>query len=121
MEPVSVLLVNHSLAFPPALTRFLRGQEEVIVVGKARGAEHATELALGLRPQVIVVDLAGPGLTGLATVSRLRKALPEVAIIVLTLPDADPYRHLIVTVGADECISRATLEGDLLPAIRRVT
>ncbi len=119
MDPVSVLLVNHSQILPPVLAHALQENGEVVVIGRVSEGKDALELALALWPQVILVELAESGLTGLATISRLRAALPGVGIIAITPPDTQRYREVVLAAGPDEFICKATLSTDLLPAIRR--
>ena len=73
-----------------------------------------------LKPQVILTDLAMPEMHGLDPIPRLRASLPDAVIIVLTLMDPRSYRAAVLAAGADAFVSKATLEGDLLPTIRRL-
>ena len=120
--PISVLLVDDNPIFLRILTRFLeeRSRLEVIVVGSADGGEKALVKAPLLKPQVILVDLAIPDIHGLELIPRLRALMPDARIIALTLMDPLSYRDAVMTAGADEFVSKATLETDLLPAIRRL-
>jgi DNA-binding NarL/FixJ family response regulator len=120
MEPVSVLLVNHSSILPAVLAQALQENDEVVVIGRVSGGKDPMELALAIRPQVILVELLESGLTGLATISQLRAILPEVGIIALTGPANKSYWEMVLAAGADEVVSNATVNTRLLPAIRRV-
>jgi DNA-binding NarL/FixJ family response regulator len=121
MSPVSVLLVDDSPLFLDITTRFLQEecQGEVVVVGVAGGGEEALAKAQPLHPQVVLVDLNMPGMSGLEAIPRLRQALPDAGIIALTLLDAEVYRQAALAAGADGFVSKSTLYTDLLPAIRR--
>jgi two-component system nitrate/nitrite response regulator NarL len=116
---IRVLLVDDHEAFLRAVTDFLRRHDELAVVGVAYGGEEALAQAQSLQPQVILVDLNMPGLSGLETISRLRVMLPEVGIVALTLLDPSTYRQAALAVSANEFISKANLSSDLLPAIRQ--
>jgi DNA-binding NarL/FixJ family response regulator len=119
MEPISVLLVTHSSILPPALAQTVQENDEMVVIGRVSGEKDASEEALALQPQVILVELPESGLTGLATISQLRAALPEVGIIALTGLANKSYWEVVLAAGADEVVSNATLGTNLLPAIRR--
>jgi two-component system response regulator NreC len=121
-SPISVLLVDDNPIFLRILTRFLeeRSRLEVIVVGSADGGEKALAKAPLLKPQAILVDLAMPDIHGLDLIPRLRAILPDAIIIALTLMDPNSYRDAVMAVGADGFVSKATLEADLLPTIRRL-
>ena len=115
---IRVLLVDDNEAFRRAATGFLQRQHELIVVGAIGGGEEALAQAQDLQPQVIVIGLDMPGLE---TIPRLRKVLPGVGIIALTLLEGNAYRQAAMAAGADDLVHKAELITDLLPAIRRVT
>lgn len=120
MDPIRVLLVDDNAIFLRVAARFLEQHQELALVGIARSGREALDQAQDLRPQVILIDLDMPGLSGLETIPRLRVMLPEVGIIALTFLDTDRYRQAALATGADDFVSKAKLSTDLLPAIRRV-
>lgn len=117
-DAISLLIVDDNHTFLGAAIRFL--QEEGIHVEAALSAEEGLACAQTMRPQVILLDLAMPRLSGLEVIPLLRKALPEAGIIVLTLLDSNGYRESALAAGADAFVSKATLATDLLPTIQRV-
>lgn len=121
MTPIRVLLVDDNPAFLRMATRFLQENcgNVVVVAGVAGGGEEALVKAQDLRPEVVLLDLAMPDLPGLEVIPRLRAALPEVGIVVLTLLDEAAYRQAALEAGADGFVSKATLGADLLPAIQQ--
>lgn len=122
METFSVLLVDDHRLFLRLVARFLQeqGDAEISLVSVAHNGYEALSQAQALRPQVILLDLAMPGLSGLEVIPRLRAILPEVAIIVLTGRKAAGYRQAALAAGADDFVAKATLTTDLLPAIRQL-
>ncbi len=120
MKPISVLLVDDNPAFLRIVTRFLKAHDDVMVVGAAGGGEEALILTQDLQPDIVLIDLAMPGLSGLETIPRLRAVLPEVGIIALTVLDIDSYRQAALAAGVNDFVPKASLNTDLLPAIRRV-
>jgi len=117
---IRVLLVDHYEPFLRAATEFLQRHHELAVVGALHKGEEAVAQAQDLRPQVILVDLDMPALSGLKTISCLRVLLPQVGIIALTLLAANACRRATLAAGADDSVCKANLSIDLLPAIRRV-
>jgi DNA-binding NarL/FixJ family response regulator len=120
MKPISILLVDDNPAFLRIATRFLQEHDDVVVVGTAGGGEEALTLAQDQQPDIVLMDLAMPGLSGLATIPLLRVMLPEVGIIALTVLDTNGYRQAALAAGADDFVPKASLDTDLLSAIRRV-
>lgn len=121
MTPIPVLLVDDNPAFLRMATRFLQEHcgSVVVVAGVAGGGEEALVKAQDLQSEVVLLDLAMPDLPGLEVIPRLRAALPEVGIVVLTLLDVAAYRQAALEAGADGFVSKATLGADLLPAIQQ--
>jgi len=120
IDPISVLLVDDNDTFRHIATRFLQQLGGVSVVGTAAGGMEALERVQNLRPQVILLDLAMPDLPGLEAIPRLRAALPEAGIIVLTMLDTIGYRQAALAAGADDFVPKVTMSTSLLGAIRRV-
>lgn len=122
MIPVAVLIVDDSRTLVRTLARFLKEnyRDDVTVVGVAGGGKEALVKAQELHPQVILLDLAMPGMHGLEVVSRLREMLPEMCIITMSLFDLTEYREASLAAGADDFVPKAMLGTHLLPAIRRV-
>ena len=120
MKPISVLLVDDNPAFLRIATRFLQQHDDVAVVGAAGGGEEALALTQDLQPDIVVIDLAMPGLSGLETIPRLWAVLPGVSIIALTVLDTNSYREAALAAGANDFVAKVSLNTDLLPAIRRV-
>ncbi len=118
--PIRILLADDHPIFLNITSRFLEEQEGVVVVGAARGGREALLLARDLGPEVVLIDLMMPDLSGLEVIPRLRLAHPGLGIIALTLLDADGYRTASLAAGADDFVAKATITDDLLPAIRRV-
>ncbi len=115
---IRVLLVDDNEVFLRVATDFLQQHHELIVVGAICGGEEALAQAQDLQPQVILIGLDKPGLE---TISRLRKVLPGVGIIALTLLNDNAYRKAAMAASADDVVLKAELITDLLPAIQRVT
>jgi DNA-binding NarL/FixJ family response regulator len=115
---IRVLLVDDNEAFRRVATHFLQRQHELTVVGAIGGGQEALAQSQDLGPQVILIGLDTPGL---GTISRLRKMLPGVGIIALTLLEGNAYRQAALAAGADDVVPKAGVTTGLLPVIRRVT
>lgn len=116
-----VFLVDDNLEFLKAAVDLVRRRPELMLVGATDGSEQALSQAPVLKPQVILIDLEIPGLADLKTIPRLRKMLPGVGIVGLTMLDGSAYLKAAQEVGAHTIVSKANLVSDLLPAIHRVT
>ncbi|HTF48647.1 MAG TPA: response regulator transcription factor [Pseudonocardia sp.] len=82
--PITVLLVDDHELVRAGLRTFLELQPDMTVVGEAASGEQALALVAGVRPDVVLLDLVLPGMSGVETARRLRFAHPEVKVVVLT-------------------------------------
>ena len=94
-----VLADDHPL-FREGLATALSALPDVAVVGEASDGAHAVELALSLRPDVVVMDLHMPQLTGVEAARRLAKEAPDIAVLVLTMVEGDASVGAALRAGA---------------------
>jgi len=87
------------------------------IVGFAERGDQLLELATGLRPEVITLDVSMPGLSGLNALPHLRAAMPSTVIVVLTTNSSEFYREEAHARGADAYVLKGDALDELLPAI----
>ena len=121
MAELSILLVDNDLMIRPLLKQLLLMQSEVSTVHTANNGQEALDLAAQHEPDLVVIDLFLPGLSGLDAIPRLRKLLPETTgIIAVSIQDEEVYGKAAIEAGADAFVSKMETARDLLPAIHRV-
>ncbi len=120
MAPISVMLVDDSPLFLSTATQFLGMCKEVAVVGSCSSGQEALEKARELRPQVILLDIMMPGMSGLSVIGPLKQLLPDATIIALTMMDTPDFRKAALAAGADAFIPKSAMHVSLLPAIRKI-
>ena len=98
--PLRVLLVDDHPIVRDGLRWLLDSAGGLKVVGEAGDGETAVRLAADLRPDVVLMDLAMPGLDGVEATRRVKAASPETAVLVLTMSDSDASLVAAVTAGA---------------------
>ena len=87
---VRVLLVDDHALLRAGMAGLLDLAEDMVVVGAAGNGTQALEMAAALRPDVVLMDLSMPGMSGVEATRRLRAARPDTAVVVLTsFVDAD--------------------------------
>ncbi len=118
----SVLLVDDEPTFLRIAQLFLETHhdQEIEILGTARSGEECLAKAQLLAPQVVLIDLNMPGLSGLQTIPLIRIMYPEMRIIALTLNDSARSREAVIMAGGNDLVSKASMSTDLMPAIRRV-
>lgn len=120
MNPISILLVDDNRSFLRAEDRFLRQSEDVTILGMASSGNEALRRSKELLPQIILLDIVLPDISGIELIPPLREDLPAVGIIALTIMDTESYREAALAAGADAFLSKAALFAGLLPTIRQV-
>ena len=101
------------------LVALLGTDPDIDVIGEASDGREATEVALALRPSVIVMDLRMPELDGVAATQAIKQVWPEAAVVVLTTYDTDEAIVRAVEAGASGYVLKDTPPDDLIQAIRR--
>jgi DNA-binding NarL/FixJ family response regulator len=90
------------------------------VCGEAKSGAEAVELANQLRPDVIVMDLNMPGMSGLDALRAIKSRWPEVGIVILTLHFSEPLVREIIKAGARGYVMKSDADRDLVNAVAAV-
>jgi DNA-binding NarL/FixJ family response regulator len=118
--PLAILLVDDNVDFLSAAAQFLAAQDGIRVVGRAQSGEEAIELEKRLQPDLILVDLAMPGMNGLEATRRLKAASNPPRVVLLTIHDNAEYRCQARAAGADGFVGKGDFGERLLPLIERL-
>ena len=117
---IRMLLVDDSPGFIKSAAGFLAVESSLEIVGTARSGEEALQQVDRLHPDVVLMDIAMPGMGGLEATRRLKGRSDAPCIIVLTLHDTPEYRTRAATEGADGFIAKSDFGAQLLPLIHEV-
>lgn len=115
-----MLLVDDNPLFLEEAGAWLSRQAEVEVVGTATSASEGLALAARLRPRVVLMDVALPGLNGIEATRRLKLSPNAPAVLILTLYGDAAYRAAAAAAGAEEFLCKSELATELLPSLRRI-
>jgi DNA-binding NarL/FixJ family response regulator len=115
---IRVLLVDDQPLFREGLRTLLSLQPDLDIVGEAGNGEEAAQLAERLRPDVILMDVQMPMLDGVAATRRIRAALPDSRIIMLTTFDDDEHVFDGLRAGAVGYLLKDAPSAKLTEAIR---
>jgi len=117
---ISVLLVDDHSLVRSGFRRILEDAPDISVVGEASDGAEAVRLAAQLRPRLIVMDCALPGMSGLDATRRILHKFPEIAILMLSMHSEDTWVHQALDAGARGYILKSAVDMELVTAIRRV-
>ena len=117
---VRVLVVDDHAVVREGLRHVLTAAEGFSVVGEAANATEALGLAETVRPDVVLLDLTMPGISGLEAAAELRRRASGARILVLSMHEQDEYVLAAVRGGADGYILKDASPAELRAAIRTV-
>lgn len=119
-DKISVLLVDDHTLVRRGFRRMLEDETDIRVVAETSNGEDAVRLARELRPNVIVMDCALPGMSGLAAARLILQDFPAAAILMLSMHAEDTLVRQAMDAGARGYVLKNADDLGLGPAIRRV-
>ena len=117
---IRVLLVDDHALVRTGFRMILSGQPDMTVCGEAESGEQALLLVREQQPDVILMDMHLPGISGLDACIRILRQHPHCRILALTALDAMPTPRKFLEAGAAGFLTKACAADELLRAIRRV-
>ena len=117
---ISVLLVDDHSLVRRGFRRMLEDESDMQVVGEASRGGEAEQLAGKLRPQVILMDCALQGESGITATRKIIEALPDTAVLMLSMHSEETLVRQSLEAGARGYILKNASDLDLAAAIRRV-
>ncbi|MDW8308037.1 MAG: response regulator transcription factor [Verrucomicrobiales bacterium] len=120
MSRIRVLIADDHALVREGLRALLDAQPDLEVVGEAQDGVSAVTQSLHLKPDVVVMDLAMPGRSGIKAIEDLRQASPATRVVVLTMHDDEAYVRLARLAGAQGFVLKRSLATELIRAIRAV-
>ena len=119
---IKILLVDDHAVVRMGLTMLLNSNPEMQVIGEASEGNEGIKKAMKLKPDVVVMDLSMPhGKDGLSATSELKKLMPDVNILILTMHDDEEYLFRAIQAGASGCILKSAPHDELMSAIESVS
>lgn len=117
---IRVLLADDHAMFRRGIAQFIGQEADMEVVGEAEDGHQAVEMANRLRPDVAVLDIRMPGLSGVEATGQIAGALPDTRVLMLTVYDDEDFLFRSVQAGAFGYLLKEADVEDLLLAIRTV-
>ncbi len=117
---IRLLLADDHALLRQGTAELLRREPDLDVVGEAGDGQQVVELAQALKPDVVLMDVRMPVLSGIEATRRIRAALPAVQVLVLTAHDDDQYIFSLLQAGAAGYLLKTAPVADLVKAIRQV-
>ncbi len=115
-----VLIADDHGIVRSGLRLLLERQPDIEVVAEAADGAEARDLAVRERPDLAILDVRMPNLTGLQATREIKRQAPEVAVLILSMHDDERYLFEALKAGASGYVLKAQADTDLLAAIRAV-
>ena len=116
----SILLADDHAVLRAGLRLLLDAQADMKVIGEANNGSEALALAARLQPDLILLDLTMPGLSGMEALPALRKAAPSARVLILTMHDDVGYLRQALQRGASGYVLKKAADSELISAVRAV-
>jgi two-component system, NarL family, response regulator NreC len=120
MAKIRVLLADDHAILRDGLRSLLSHQEDIQVVGEAKDGAEAVAGVHELHPDVVVMDIAMPGMNGLQATRKIREQYPETRVLVLTQHEDRQYVMSVLQAGAAGYVIKRAAGTDLITALRAV-
>ena len=120
LDCIRILIVDDHPVVRVGLSSMLGVQSGLVVVGSAANGADAIELACKLSPDIILVDLRMPGMSGVELIQMMRRKQIPVRILVLTSFETDEDIYSTMKAGADGYLLKNTTQEEMVEAIRTV-
>lgn len=117
---IRVLVADDHAVVRAGIVALLSAEPGIEVVGEAADGEQAVELALALRPDLVVMDVRMPRLTGDAATARIRECTDAVRVLVLTTYESDSSILSAIEAGASGYLLKAAPADELIAGVRSV-
>lgn len=121
MKPIRILLADDHNVMRRGLRLLLESQPGFSVVGEASDGRQAVDQALATRPDVVVLDITMPRLSGTEAAQRITESLPDTAVVILSMHADEGYVLRALKAGARGYLVKDSAEDDLIEAIKAVS
>lgn len=121
MSKIRLLLVDDHEIVRAGLRMLFLAEEDMEIVAEAGSGAEALTAVSQTRPDVVIMDVAMPGMSGIEATRRIKEASPETAVLALTMHEDEQYFFEMLNAGASGYVPKRAAPDDLVSAIRAVS
>ena len=119
-QQIRVVLADDHAVVRKGIREFLEEASDIEVIAEADDGAEAVRLVEAHQPDVAVLDIRMPEVTGVEATRRIKERFPQVRVLVLTAYDDDPYVFALLQAGADGYVLKTASGDELVRAVRTV-
>src|SRR5262245_28400608 len=120
MPPVTILVVDDHRPFRRFVRLALQGRDEFQIVGEAADGVEAVERTVELQPDLVLLDIGLPRLSGIEAAKQIRTLAPQSRILFLSQESSSTIVRYALRSGARGYVQKASTQRELIPAINAV-
>jgi len=120
MNKIRLLLVDDHEVVRTGLRMLLENQVNMEIIGEASNGLQALEMTEHLNPDVVIMDITLPDISGIEATRRLKQLRPNIPVVALTIHEDEQYFFEMLQAGASGYVPKRAAPGDLLNAIQTV-
>jgi two-component system response regulator NreC len=115
---IRLLLVDDHMVVRSGLRMLLEDEHEIEIAGEAGTAQEALQAVRTLKPDVVLMDIGLPDLSGIEATQEIKRILPQAAVVALTIHEDEEYFFKMLEAGASGYIPKRAAPEELVTAIR---
>ena len=120
MEKISVIIAEDHAVVREGTRELLDREEDIEVIGEAANGSEAVALVEELNPDVAILDISMPVMTGIEATEKIKTIRPATAVLILTGYDDDSYVFALLTAGAAGYLLKDVPSAEVVRAVRSV-
>ncbi len=120
MERIRVLIADDHRVVREGLSAILKTKENIEVIGEAQDGQEAVEKARSLLPDVILMDVSMPKMSGVEATRVIKRELPHIGVVALTMYEEQQYIFDLVRAGATGYLLKDTDSSQIVKAIQSI-
>ena len=113
MMKLRILIVDDMAAMRILIKHYLRKNDSVLVVGEAANGEDALKKAQEFQPDVIILDMSMPGVSGVEVSRKIKSLLPKISVYLCSAYELNEFNELNIGMPADGFIQKSSMKPEL--------
>lgn len=117
---IRILLADDHAVVRTGLRVLLNAEPDLELVGEAEDGDQALQMVARLRPDLVLMDVSMPGLSGIDALRQVKEIMPETHVLILTIHEDESLMRRAFHAGASGYVVKRAAEAELIHAIRAV-